>query len=57
MFLGTFLAIFRQEGGVDPPLSAKGFLAKWFSVKGVGGGGDPLNEKNPLKRFWKLPLA
>ena len=28
-----------------PPISAKGFLEKWFSVKGVGGGGTPLTEK------------
>ena len=39
-----------------PPNSAKGFLAKWLSVKGVGGGACPLNGKNPLKRFWQVPL-
>ena len=44
----------KGRGGV-PPLSAKGFLAKWFSVKGVGGG-YPLNGQNPLKRFWWVPL-
>ena len=40
-----------------PPLSAKGFLAKWLSVKGVEGGGDPFNGQNPLSSFWKLPLV
>ena len=45
------------KGGVGvPPISAKGFLEKWFSVKGVGGGGDPLNGQNPLKRFWQVPF-
>ena len=39
-----------------PPLSAKGFLAKWFSVKGVGGG-YPLNGQNPLSSFWQVPLV
>ena len=30
------------KGGVGvPPISAKGFLEKWFSVKGVGGGVPP----------------
>ena len=39
-----------------PPLSAKGFLEKWLSVKGVGGGGRyPLNGQNPLSSFWKVP--
>ena len=32
------------KGGGVPPLSAKGFLAKWLSVKGVGGG-TPLMDK------------
>ena len=31
--------------------SAKVFLGKLLSVKGVGGGGYPLNGQNPLKRF------
>ena len=35
--------LFRSGGGLSP-LSAKGFLAKWFSIKGVGGGA-PLTEK------------
>ena len=31
----------RLEGGI-PPISAKSFLAKWFSAEGVGGlGGNP----------------
>ena len=41
-------------GGVTP-LSAKGFLAKWFSVKGVGGGGTPLTEKIRGVVFDSLP--
>ena len=36
------------RGGGVPPNSVKVFLAKWFSVKGVGGG-YPLNWQNPLK--------
>ena len=54
MYAGILLALFdpffeencRQffvKGGGYPPLSAKGFLAKWFSVK------------NPLSSFWKRP--
>ena len=36
---------FSVKGGGVPPLTAKVFLAKWFSVKGVGGEGTPLTEK------------
>ena len=42
---------FSAKGGVVPPLSAKGFLEKLFFVKGGGGGGYPLNGKNPLSSF------
>ena len=34
----------RGEGVPPPPNSAKGFLEKWFSVKGVGAG-TPLTVK------------
>ena len=46
----------RLGGGGVPHLSAKGFLEKWFSVKGVGEGGYPLNGQNLLSSLWKLPL-
>ena len=36
-----------------PPLSAKVFLGKWLSVKGVP---HPLNGQNPLSSFWQVPL-
>ena len=56
-FLDTFAfsldTLLAHSGGGVPPLSAKGFLAKLLSVKGVG---YPLNGQNPLKRFWQLPL-
>ena len=46
---GTFQKLlsgfFPFRGGGILPLSAKGFLAKGFSVKGVGGRGTPLTEK------------
>ena len=39
------LADFKLRGGEGvPPNSAKGFLEKWFSVKGVGAG-TPLTGK------------
>ena len=45
-FFRKFFGNFPLRGGGVSPNSAKGFLAKWFSVKGVGGGVDtPLTEK------------
>ena len=35
------LADFPLRGGGEPPISAKGFSEKWFSVEG----GTPLTEK------------
>ena len=50
------LVDFPLRRGGFPPFPLRFFLAKWFSVQGVGGGGYPLNGQNPLKRFWQLPL-
>ena len=51
---------FPLRGGGVPPLSAKGFLAKLFSVKGVGGaqwaksGGEAVQLE--LSDFTKDPM-
>ena len=45
LILALLTHFFPLRGGGVPHLSTKGFLAKKFSVKGVGGGGTPLTEK------------
>ena len=44
-FLRKIFSNFLLRGGGVNPFSAKGFLAKLFSFKGVGEGGTPLTEK------------
>ena len=46
------------KGGAGvPTICAKGFLEKWFSAKGVGGGGYPLSGESPLSSFECIPYA
>ena len=43
-----------ELGGTPPPLNGKPLCSKKLSGKG---GYPPLNGKNPLSSFWKIPLA